>query len=191
MKRDAAIRERLGAGNRPMLLYTGRLVKEKDLEDLIQALHQLRLRGVDFLPVFAGEGPMRNRIEEQIPDSRILGFVHGEELSRIYASSDLFVFPSTTETFGNVVLEAFASGIPVVGVDSGGVADLISDGEDGFIARSHDPGHLALKIEMLLLQPELRIRFGLEARKKAALFSWDAINRRLIDECRDLTLSDN
>jgi glycosyltransferase involved in cell wall biosynthesis len=164
-RRSEAFRQRVGAGGLPVLLFVGRLVREKDLDDLVRAAEALRGRGRMFRMVFAGDGPMRAELEARLPDARFLGFLRHEALAECYASADLFVFPSTTETFGNVVLEAFASGLPVVAADRGGVADLVSHGRDGFLAGGRDPADFARCIEVLLNDPALRIRFGVEARR--------------------------
>jgi glycosyltransferase involved in cell wall biosynthesis len=99
---------------------------------------------------------MRSELEAALPDAFFAGQQRGAELARWYASADVFVFPSTTETFGNVVLESLASGVPAVVVDSGGPQDLVDDGVTGFIARSRDTADIAAKTAALLREPDLR-----------------------------------
>jgi glycosyltransferase involved in cell wall biosynthesis len=121
-------------------------------------------------------------MEKQLPKDYFGGFIQGPPLAELYASSDLFVFPSTTETFGNVILEAFASGLPVVGVKKGGVADLVLDHHNGFLAQPKNPADFAAKIQILLDQPELRKKLSEGALQTASNYDWLTINRKLIEE---------
>jgi phosphatidylinositol alpha 1,6-mannosyltransferase len=125
---------------------------------------------------------MRTELEKALPDAHFAGHQEGEALARWYASADIFVFPSTTETFGNVVLEALASGLPAVVVDRGGQLDLVEDGGNGLVARSDDPDHLAEHITHLLENAELRIRMAEAARRSTEGRSWQAINDGLVAE---------
>jgi glycosyltransferase involved in cell wall biosynthesis len=185
--RDEALRQRVGAGRGiPILLLVSRLVKEKDLADLVAIGRVLRGRGVEFRLALVGDGPMRSELESALPDAYFAGHQSGEELARWYASADVFIFPSTTETLGNVVLEALASGIPAVVVDRGGPQDLVDEGENGFIAPANDVAAIADRLEPLLRQPELRERMGRAARESALDRDWDRINRGLLDSYRGL-----
>jgi phosphatidylinositol alpha 1,6-mannosyltransferase len=181
--RDPALRERVGADpERPMLLLVSRLVKEKDLADLVEVNRILRERGASFRLALVGDGPMRAELERRLPDAHFAGHRTGDDLARWYASADVFIFPSTTETLGNVVLEALASGLPAVVVDRGGPQDLISPGENGFVARANDPASIADAAERLLRDPALRERLGRTARETAVRErSWSAINGRLVE----------
>lgn len=186
--RDAALRERVGAHDgAPLLLMVSRLVREKDLKDLV-AMHQiLRERGSRHRLVLVGDGPMREELETALPDAYFAGHQTGDALSRWYASADLFVFPSTTETFGNVVLEALASGVPAVVVDRGGPSGLIRPGVNGRVARANDPADLAEHVGTLLAEPELRTRLGQHARAAAAERDWSVINGHLIESYARIT----
>ncbi len=172
--------------SKPLLLYVGRLVKEKDLADLIPVSRILRQRGYDFRMVFVGDGPMRDRLSREIPDAHFTGTLEGAALSRWYASADIFLFPSTTETFGLVVQEAFASGIPVVGVRAGGVISLIDHGETGYLAEPNVPEDIADKLAALLDAPGLRRQMGESAREYTLHRSWDEINRRLVQDYKSM-----
>ena len=165
----------------PVLLLVSRLVREKDLADLVAMERILRQRGSRHRLVLVGEGPMREQLQADLPDACFPGHQSGEALARWYASGDVFVFPSTTETFGNVVLEAQASGLPTVVVDRGGPPDQVAPGETGFIARANDPADLAAHVESLLNDPAERRRMGAAARVAASERDWSAINGRLID----------
>ncbi|HEV2736257.1 MAG TPA: glycosyltransferase family 1 protein [Longimicrobiaceae bacterium] len=180
--RDPALRRAVGADDdTPVVLLVSRLVKEKDLADLVEMDAVLRGRGARYRLVLVGDGPMRGELEERLPDAHFAGHQTGEALARWYASGDVFVFPSTTETFGNVVTEALASGLPAVVVDRGGPPDQIEPGENGWIARANDPADLAERVESLLRDPEARARMGRRAVASARERDWDAINGRLLD----------
>jgi glycosyltransferase involved in cell wall biosynthesis len=181
--RDPALRRLAGAGSddTPVLLLVSRLVREKDLADMVAMERILRQRGSMHRLVLVGDGPMREQLQAELPDAFFAGHQGGEALSRWYASGDVFVFPSTTETFGNVVLEAQASGLPTVVVDRGGPPDLVEPGQTGFIARANDPQDLADQVERLLSDATERRRMGAVARAAASERDWAAINGRLID----------
>ena len=165
----------------PVLLLVSRLVKEKDLGDLIPLDRALKKRGIRYRFALVGDGPMRPTLERALPDAIFAGQQSGAGLARWYASADVFVFPSTTETLGNVVLEALASGTPAVVVDRGGPQDLIRHGLNGFVARSNDIDDIAGYLERLLGDDELRARFGEAGRTSASSRKWEEINGGLIE----------
>lgn len=180
--RDAALRRAAGADDgTPVVLMVSRLVREKDLADLAGMSRALGERGHRFRLVLVGDGPMRAELEGMLPGAHFAGHQTGEALARWYASGDVFVFPSTTETFGNVVLEATASGLPAVVVDRGGPPDLVEAGRTGWIARPNDPADLAEKVGRLLGDPQARARMGEAAREAARERDWSVINARLLE----------
>jgi glycosyltransferase involved in cell wall biosynthesis len=183
--RDPGLRTLVGADDdTPVLLMVSRLVKEKDLADLVEAERILRARGSGHRLVLVGDGPMRGELQRALPHAHFAGHQTGDALARWYASGDVFVFPSTTETFGNVILEAQASGLPAVVVDRGGPPDLVEPGETGFIAKANDPADFAGKVQALLADPAERRRMGCRAREAAAQRDWSAINGRLVESYR-------
>lgn len=184
--RDEAIRRRVGGDERtPVLLLVSRLVKGKDLADLVAVELWLRARAVRFTLVLVGDGPMRGALERGLPEAIFVG--HAErDLSRWYASADVFVFPSTTETLGNVVLEALASGLPCVVVNRGGPQDLVRHGENGFVAEANDIASLGEHLRMLLESPALRRQMSERARHSAHSRSWDEINGGLLESYREV-----
>lgn len=184
-RRDSGLRAELGVDEAtPLLLLVSRLVKEKDLADLVEVDRRLRRGGTPFRLALVGDGPMREELEAALPDAVFAGHRSGEELARWYASADVFVFPSTTETLGNVVLEALASGLPAVVVDRGGPQDLIDPGVTGFVARANDVADIAGRLETLLRDGALRERMGRAAVAAAAARDWGAINGRLLESYR-------
>jgi glycosyltransferase involved in cell wall biosynthesis len=140
----------------------------------------------DLVILVTCEGIRRAEFERRFAGRRahFLGFLRGEELARAFASADVFVMPSTTETLGFVVLEAMASGCPVVAARAGGIPDLIDHGENGHLYDPDDTGDATLAIAMLLARPSLHRFIGQQARKRAESSSWQSETRRLVLEYR-------
>ena len=180
--RSSELRAQLGGDDVPILLYVGRLGREKNLPYLAQAMQVLARQGDRFKLVIVGQGPMRRALAERLPEAVFTGPLEGEELSRCYASADLFVFPSIAETFGNVVLEAFASGLPVIGVDAGSVRELVNPTVNGRLAPADSPAAFADAIHSLLQRPAELSRLGFGARVTAAQYRWPDVNRRLLEQ---------
>lgn len=183
---DRKLKERWSPDGKPVALYVGRLVKEKDIDIILKAHHILREKNVEYRLVFVGDGPMQKQIEKDAPDALLIGHLDGDELSRAYASTDVFLFPSTTESFGNVVLEAAASGLPTIGSTEGGVGELIQQGETGFKTSPGDYRDFAEKLEMLLKNEGSRIYMSAAAVEFASKKSWEYINRRLLGQYEEL-----
>ena len=174
--RDAELRRRLGfAPEDVVLAYVGRLAAEKNLELLFSAWEQLPCRERCRL-LLIGDGPLRKELERRAGERICFaGYRHGEELARMYAAADLFVFPSVTETFGNVLLEAMASGLPAVGFRAPGPLDLIREGETGRLVPETSAAGLAALLEELLRDPSQLIPMGQRARSFAETQSWSGI----------------
>lgn len=133
-KRSPALREQWGAGEGPVLLYVGRLAAEKNVTLALCAFEAVRLRRPSAAMVVVGDGPLRHRLEAEFPAARFVSVQRGEALAQHYASADLFLFPSLSETFGNVTLEALASGLPVVAFNTAAAADHVDDCASGLLA---------------------------------------------------------
>src|SRR5205807_4327326 len=177
--RDPAFWEKFGELNGAVhLLYVGRISKEKDLDVLAQAYRQLRNEGLPIQLYLVGDGPYLQALNKALPEAVFTGYLRGEELARAYASADVFVFPSTTDTFGNVVIEAQASGVPVVVSDSGGPKELVQNNENGLITRSHDVEDFTRAVRNLVVDPALRERMGRRARESVTDRTWPAAFRR-------------
>ncbi len=172
-KRDAESWSRFGLNGAPKLLYVGRVSREKGLDTLVKAFEILRRRGAAIDLAVVGEGPYLEALKERVDDPRVrfLGYRRGEELAQIFASADVFVFPSATDTFGNVVLEAQASGLPSVVVDRGGPAEQVTCGQNGFIVNADDAAEMARAVQELLLDSGLRQRMGSAALRRARSLS--------------------
>ncbi|KWX71277.1 glycosyltransferase family 4 protein [Paenibacillus jilunlii] len=188
-KRQAAsLRERYGISVPLVLLYVGRIAPEKDIATLLHALQLLPesvAAGVHLLVV--GDGPLLPELRAQAPRNvTFTGVKHGEELAELYASADLFVFPSSTETFGNVVLEAMASGLPVVAAGAGGSKELVMPGRTGALFQPQEPGSLAEEICRLSSDSTLRTAMGSEGRIQALGRSWEQIFDGLIRDYEEI-----
>ena len=176
-KRSEGLRKKLKIENKTAFLYVGRIAVEKDLDVLCEGYKTVHKRfGSSAGLVIVGDGPYLDRCRQIFPrDTVFTGFKTGKELAEIYASCDLFVCPSSTETFGNVVLEAMASGLPVIGADAGGVGELIQKNKTGLKFREKDSQELAGCMERLLLDATLRQTLAGAGRTFANNRSWDKI----------------
>jgi glycosyltransferase involved in cell wall biosynthesis len=159
-------------GTEVRLLYVGRISREKDLDVLAAAYDKVRQAGKPVKLYLVGHGPYAESLAAMLPDAVFLGYLSGEPLAKAYASADIFVFPSTTDTFGNVVIEAQASGLPVIVSDLGGPQELVEDGVSGLITKSRDVDDVARAITRLVSDRKLRARMGEKARQSVVDRSW-------------------
>jgi glycosyltransferase involved in cell wall biosynthesis len=175
--RSAALRERLQLGDRFTFLYVGRLAAEKNAEMIVEAY----AKAIPMLPadstrlVIAGAGPKEAAVRAAAPEGvTFLGYLdRHKDLPALYASSTAFLFASLTETLGLVVLEAMASGLPVIATPSGGVADHLRDGVNGVAYPPRDTEAMAAAMVALATDPERARRLGEGARRTAEALSWD------------------
>jgi glycosyltransferase involved in cell wall biosynthesis len=154
--------------------YVGRLTTEKNIRflvDLEKALIEAGLRNFRFTIV--GQGAERAWLQAQMRQADFTGVLRGEQLAEAYANMDVFVFPSRTDTYGNVVLEALASGVPAMVTDSGGPRFIVACGETGFVAKSL--ADFVNGVMLLASQPELLRRMRRSGRKYALTASWDSV----------------
>ena len=178
-RRSPSMRARLTEGHpeSPLLVYVGRLSAEKDIERLKPILESLPGARLALI----GDGPNRTTLQQHFEGMPVYmaGFLRGEELAAAYASGDVFVMPSRTETLGLVVLEAMSSGLPVVGARAGGIPEMIVDGVTGFLFETEAQAIEALR--SLLGCAEKRSAVGGAARAHASEHSWKAATLRLIE----------
>lgn len=180
-RRDETLRQEWLAGATStgddglVALHVGRLAAEKNLDLLVQALEAMRAERPDLRAVVVGDGPERTRLERALPWVRFVGMKRGEVLARHYASADLFVFPSKSETFGNVVLEAMASGLSCISFNYAAGSRLIEDRVSGYLVEwDDDAGFVQTAVDAAVnRQPDM----GGQARKTAAEFDWGLITR--------------
>jgi glycosyltransferase involved in cell wall biosynthesis len=161
---------------RVKILYVGRVSKEKNLPLLVTAFRQLVNAGFPVGLVVVGDGPYRNQMMADTADLACVfcGYLKGDELAAAYASSDVFVFPSTTDTFGNVVLEAQASGLPVIVTDEGGPQENIKAEITGIVIKGNDGQALFQAMARLGTNGDLRRRMSAAARQYAEQRSFEA-----------------
>ncbi len=178
-RRDPAFFERFGAKNGQVrLLYVGRVSREKDLDLLVEAYRKLRDEGLSVQLFVVGHGPYSEALHEALPEAFFTGYLTGKDLAAAYASADIFVFPSTTDTFGNVIIEAQASGVPVVVSDAGGPKELVENNQNGLITKSHDAKDLTRAIRELVVDSERRKRMGSHARDGVINRTWPSAFRK-------------
>lgn len=175
-----------GDAQRPIVLYVGRLSSEKNLRALVAARDMLTHAGAHL--VMVGDGPARRELEHELAGARVTftGYLHDTALAEAYASADLFAFPSLTETYGQVVTEALASGVPVVAFAAEGVRDLVRNGQTGLLVRSGGHEAFADAIRSLLDDTERRARFGRTARADAEERTWERTMDDLLDVYREV-----
>jgi glycosyltransferase involved in cell wall biosynthesis len=173
-----AIRRSLGFRTDDVVIaYVGRVAVEKNVDYLAEALCEVARRFPGARPLIVGDGPARPALEERLGGrATLVGFQSGKDLADHYAAADVFAFASRTETFGNVVLEAMASGLPAVVLGEGGPAEIVRNGETGLVIDPTScPSAFAGAILALAEDAPLRRRLADQAREYASSQSWDQI----------------
>ncbi len=167
-----------GHPDSPLLLYVGRLSAEKEIEQIkpiLEAIPHGRL-------ALVGDGPHRQNLQNHFAhtNTHFVGYLKGQQLASAFASADVFVFPSRTETLGLVLLEAMAAGCPVIAARSGGIPDIVTDGVDGYLFDPNAPIQQAIDLTIKLLREKQEIAtMRSNARKKAEQMGWSAAVRQL------------
>ena len=163
-----------------VITFVSRLVWEKNLNIYVDVLKKLMAKHKNIKALVVGDGPAGDEVKKMLPEGVYTGFLKGEELSVSYASSDVFFFPSDTETFGNVTLEAMASGLPCVVADAVGSKSLVNHEKNGFLAPVTDSDSFYNYIESLAMDSELRKKMAETSIEKAKEYSWENINGNLL-----------
>jgi glycosyltransferase involved in cell wall biosynthesis len=182
--RSEKMRDRLSQGHpeAPLLLYVGRVSAEKQIDQIkpvLEAIPGSRL-------AIVGDGPYRAELEAHFAgtNTNFVGYLQGLELASAFASADAFVFPSRTETLGLVLLEAMAAGCPVVAANSGGIPDIVTDGENGYMFDPQDADGAVQATIKLFANPEAREAMRVNARLEAEKWGWAAATQQLRDYYR-------
>lgn len=169
--RDEALRATVAKPGEVIVGYVGRLAREKQVEDLavLQSIPGVRL-------VIVGDGPRRDKLAQALPQATFTGHLGGAELARLMASLDIFVHTGEMDTFAQTIVEAHASGVPVVAPARGGPIDLVQPSQNGYLYRPGDLRQLATLVQHLSENPQQRTRMGRQARESTAPRTWDAVN---------------
>jgi len=180
-RRSAELRARWGAGaHDPVVLYVGRIAPEKNLPLVLTSFAAMQRRAPRARLVFVGDGPARTLLQRQHPGAIFAGMRTGEDLAAHYASGDLFLFPSTTETFGNVTLEAMASGLAVAAFDYAAAREHIVHGESGLLASFGDAHAYARVAVELIADPSRSAMLRINARLAAERIDWASVNNAFV-----------
>jgi glycosyltransferase involved in cell wall biosynthesis len=181
-RRDTAWRRSFGINDDEVVIgFLGRLVMEKGLDVFADTIAQLRGRGVRHKVLVIGKGPAGSWFAERVPEARFTGILTGPELGRATASMDVLLNPSITETFGNVTLEAMASGVPVIAAHATGSTSLVADGETGQLVEPGNAKAFADAVATYAANPALRQVHGSAGEVRSRAYSWDAVNGTVAD----------
>ena len=179
-RRNSGLRSQWGIFPRtPVALYVGRLAAEKNLELAVRSFRAIQRSQPQAHFVLVGDGPMRTSLQATNPDFVFTGNLSSQTLAAHYASADLFLFPSLTDTFGNVVMEAMASGLPVVAFRTGAAAEHIRSFTSGVTAPFGDANRFVALSILIANEPRLRHRLGDLARCAVAPYGWEQVGERL------------
>ena len=180
-RKSLEFRRQLGLEDKTVLLYVGRLAPEKSVEVLLKALYAANSANKKLHLLIAGDGPSRAGLQQAAPPNvTFLGYKSGQELAGIYATSDIFVCPSVTETFGNVILEAMASGLPVIAPLSGGIKENLFPAKNGLSCLPLNPLSMSGAILEMAADTMLRQQLADQAYAHAKRQSWDEVFYRLL-----------
>ena len=185
--RSEAYRRSLGLGPPDLLVtYIGRIAREKNLTQLLAAWDALAPERGSAQLALVGRGPLEDEIRRrQIPGVHVPGLLHGRDLAQAYASADIFVFPSATETFGNSLLEAMGSGLPCLAAGAAGVLEFAQHGRNAWLVAPNSAPAVAQGLHRLMLDPALRLQLAAGGLATAAERRWDGVYDRLLEDYRE------
>jgi glycosyltransferase involved in cell wall biosynthesis len=186
IKRDPQLRASWGATDQTkVLISVGRMAPEKNLEQVLKVFDALKLLGTQMKLVMVGDGPLKEQFKQRYPEIIFPGMLAQVELAKYYASSDLFVFPSQTETFGNVTLEALASGIPVLAFDCAAARDWVKTGVNGWLIPEDQAAEFSAKAVEIFKSETLLENVTTSTRQQIVHLDWDQIAEQVESVFRD------
>jgi glycosyltransferase involved in cell wall biosynthesis len=175
-KRDTSLRSSWGATDETkVLISVGRMAPEKNLDQVLKTYEALKVTGQAFKLVMVGDGPLKEQFQKRYPEIIFPGMLSQSNLAAYYASSDLFIFPSQTETFGNVTLEALASGIPVLAFDCAAARDWVQTGVNGWLVAENNPEGFAAQAVTIFNSEDLLEKITQSTRQQVVHLDWDQI----------------
>jgi glycosyltransferase involved in cell wall biosynthesis len=175
-KRDISLRDSWGATeNTKVLISVGRMAPEKNLDQVLKTYEALKYIGQAFKLVMVGDGPLKQQFQQRYPEIIFPGMLSQAHLAAYYASSDLFIFPSQTETFGNVTLEALASGIPVLAFDCAAARDWVQTGINGWLVAENNPEGFAAQAVSIFSSKDSLDQMMRTTRQQVVHLDWDQI----------------
>jgi glycosyltransferase involved in cell wall biosynthesis len=175
-KRDTSLRSSWGADDKTtVLISVGRMAPEKNLDQVLKIHEALKYKGKEFKLVMVGDGPLKEQFQQRYPEIIFPGMLSQSNLATCYASSDLFVFPSQTETFGNVTLEALASGIPVLAFDCAAARDWVQTGVNGWLVAENNPEGFAAQAVAIFNNQDALKQITQSTRQQVVHLDWDQI----------------
>ena len=175
-KRDTSLRSSWGAtDNTKVLISVGRMAPEKNLDQVLKTYEALKSTGQAFKLVMVGDGPLKEQFQKRYPEIIFPGMLSQTNLAAYYASSDLFIFPSQTETFGNVTLEALASGIPVLAFDCAAARDWVQTGINGWLIAENNPEGFPAQAVTIFNSKDLLDQITQRTRQQVVHLDWDQI----------------
>jgi glycosyltransferase involved in cell wall biosynthesis len=189
-RRSLALRQSWGLAEHELaVLFVGRIAPEKNLELVVRSFEAIRARGIPARMIWVGDGPARAELALAHPDHLWCGMRHGADLGAHYASADLFLFPSLTETFGNVTLEALASGVATIAFDYAAARQHLRDGSNGRVVPFDDAAAFIGAAVAVAGDPDLRVSMARNARMTTEALAPGAVSTRFADLLVDLTRS--
>ncbi len=186
-KKDLSNIRSIAKNNKPNIIFASRLVWEKNLGILIKIYRESKENGDKYNFIIAGDGMAKEVLQEKMPEAFMLGKIDHESLAILYASADIFLFPSVSETYGNVVVEAMASGCPCVIAKGGGSQSLVRHGETGFLCEPKNPTDYFDRIEEIMDSEELRNKFIANGLEYTRTLDWDILAKIYFEDIRKLS----
>lgn len=186
LKKNPEYIRSITGNNRPNILFVSRLVWEKNLEVLREVFLKIKASDLELNFIVAGDGVARQELETTMPGAIFLGNIDHQTLSVLYASSDVFIFPSVSESYGNVVVEAMASGLACVIANGGGSASLVNHGVNGFLCSPKDADEYIYYIKKLIKDEDIYRNITKNAIEYTKLLDWDILLRQYFDDIERL-----